>query len=340
MKKKKIFFFSFFTIFLIIFIFEFGSRALISILTKNQDIFKYGFNKNIDLQIRKLTTLDFEVINNDILIHKKINSNNNASDKKLVWTFGGSTSVVACRKQNITSWPNEIENENFSITNYASSGTNSDFALRSLISLINLGKSSNIILWANYVNETHVIKFGFKRNPELAKKNETKLHLNKTLYFMQSLLKSIKNYSVFISLLDRFFLGTIYRLNIDGMFFKNKEFTENDLRLSAQNYYINTTEAINLSKKLKSKFYIVTLFSKYDLMDQNNQTSRSINAKKRIFFETIKKIINENKDVKWINLKEYKFTNNTNINKMFCDEVHFTTQGNITVAKIINKYLD
>ena len=33
------------------------------------------------------------------------------------------------------------------------------------------------------------------------------------------------------------------------MFFKNKEFTENDLRLSAQNYYINTTEAINLGVK-------------------------------------------------------------------------------------------
>ena len=200
MSKKKIFFFSICALFLIFFLFEFGSRTLISILTKNQDIFKYGFNKNIDLQIRKLTTLDFEVINNEVLIHKKINSINNLSEKKLVWIFGGSTSAVACRKENNTSWPNEMVNENFSVKNFGSSGTNSDFALNSLISSINLGESSNIILWANYANEANVISFGFKRNPELAKKNETKLHLNKTLYFIKSFSKSIRNYSVFLAI--------------------------------------------------------------------------------------------------------------------------------------------
>ena len=74
-------------------------------------------------------------------------------------------------------------------------------------------------------------------------------------------------------------------------------------------------------------------------MDQNNQSLRK-HPHDRIFFETIEKIVNENNEVKWINLKEYKFINNTNINKMFCDNVHFTTAGNIAVAKIINKYLD
>ena len=339
MSKKKIFFFSTFSIFLLFFLFEFGSRVLISILTKNQDIFKYGFNKNIDLQIRKLTTLDFEVINREVLIHKKKESINNLSEKKLVWTFGGSTSAVSCRKENNTSWPNEMMNENFTVKNYASSGTNSDFALNSLISSINLGKSSNIILWGNYVNEANVISFGFKNNPELAEKNEAKLHLNKTLYLIKSFSKSIKNYSVFISILDRFFLGTIYRLNLDEKFFKRKKPTENDLRLAAQNYYINTIKAINLSKKLKTKFYIITLFSKSDLMDKNNQSIEE-NHHKKIFFKTIKKIVNENNEVKWINLKEYKFIDNTNINKMFCDNVHFTTAGNIAVAEIIKKYLD
>ena len=257
MNKKKIFFFSIFTIFLIIFVFEFGSRTLIYILTKNKDIFKYGFNKNIDLQIRKLTTLDFEVINNKIIISNKINTNNLTNEKKLIWTFGGSTSAISCRKANITSWPIEMENENATVKNYARSGTNTDFALNSLISLINLGKSSDIILWANYVNETNVINFGFKRNPQLAKKDETQLHLNKTVYFIQSLLKSIKNYSIFFSVLDRFFLGAIYRLNLDKMFFENKELSEDDIKLSAKNYYINTIKAINLSKKIKflQKFY-------------------------------------------------------------------------------------
>ena len=103
MKKNKIIFFSIFTFFLIFFILEFSSRAMIAILAKNGDIFKYGFNKSIDLQIRKLSTLDFEVIDNNVLIHKKKISKNNKNEKKLIWTFGGSTSDTACRKINNTS---------------------------------------------------------------------------------------------------------------------------------------------------------------------------------------------------------------------------------------------
>tara|TARA_Y100000389_G_C17422762_1_gene497704 strand:- start:153 stop:1160 length:1008 start_codon:yes stop_codon:yes gene_type:complete len=335
MSKKKIFFFSVFSIFFLLLLFEFGSRTLISILTKNHNIFKYGFNKNIDFQIRRLTTLDFEVINNEVFIDKKINSINNLSERKLVWTFGGSTSAISCRKENNTSWPNEMMNENFNVRNYAISGTNSDFALNTLVSSINLGKRPDIILWANYVNEGNVISFGFKNNPELAEKNELELNVNKTLYLIKSFSKSIKNYSVFFYILDRFFVGTIYKLNLDEKFFKRKKLTENDLELAAENYYINTIKAINLSNKLKTKFYIVTLFSKFDLMVKNNQS-----LKDKIFKKTIQKIVNKNNKVKWINLKEYKFTDNTNINKMFCDNVHFTTVGNLAVAEIINKFLD
>ena len=43
---------------------------------------------------------------------------------------------VACRSQNDTSWPNELNNENYKITSFAKSGTNTDFALNSLISKI------------------------------------------------------------------------------------------------------------------------------------------------------------------------------------------------------------
>ena len=141
--------------------------------------------------------LDFEVIDNNVLIHKKKISKNNKNEKKLIWTFGGSTSDTACRKINNTSWPNELANENFVVKNYGKSGTNSDFALNSLISSINLGENSDFILWANYVNETDVITLGFKRNPELGEKIEKKLNINKKLYFVKSLSKSIKNYSVF-----------------------------------------------------------------------------------------------------------------------------------------------
>ena len=348
MKKNKIFFYSIFTFFSMFFIFEFSSRAVIAFLAKNNDIFKYGFNKNIDLQIRKLSTLDFEVIDNNVLIHsKKRISKNNKTEKKLIWTFGGSTTDIACRKINNTSWPNELTNKNLRVKNYGKSGTNSDFALNSLISSINLGENSDAILWANYVNETDVITLGFKRNPELAKKINKKLNINKTLYFIKSLSKSIKNYSIFFFLLDDASLRVMYRLNLTGMIFgSGKDLTKNDIRVSSENYYINTTQAITLSKKLNNKFYIITLFSRPGLIDKNRLTSQAKKSndiesyKEIIFFETIKKIIKENNDVKWINLKEYKILDNDKIKSMFCDNIHFTTIGNKFTAKIINQYLD
>ena len=347
MKKNKIIFFSIFTFFLIFFILEFSSRAMIAILAKNGDIFKYGFNKSIDLQIRKLSTLDFEVIDNNVLIHKKKISKNNKNEKKLIWTFGGSTSDTACRKINNTSWPNELANENFVVKNYGKSGTNSDFALNSLISSINLGENSDFILWANYVNETDVITLGFKRNPELGEKIEKKLNINKKLYFVKSLSKSIKNYSIFFFLLDDVSLRVIYRLNLTGMIFDSgKKLTKNDIKVSSENYYINTTEAISIAKKLNTKFYIVTLFSRPGLIDQNklikeiNESDDMESYKEKFFFKTIKKIINENNHVKWINLKEYKISDNDKIKNMFCDNIHFTKMGNKTVAKIINQHLD
>lgn len=347
MKKNKIIFFSFFTFFLIIFIFEFSSRTVIAILAKNNDIFKYGFNKSIDLQIRQLSALDFEVIDNNILVYKKKDSRNKKIKKKSIWTFGGSTSDIACRKINNTSWPNELAKKNLVIKNYGKSGTNSDFALNSLISSINLGENSDIILWANYVNETDVVTLGFKRNPQLASKIDKKINIDKTLYFIKSLSKSIKNYSVFFFLLDDVFLKVMYKLNLTKIIFDSgKKLKKNDINISAENYYINTTKAITLAKKLNTEFYIVTLFSKSGLMDRNkliSQVKKSNdieNYKQRVFFKTIKKILNENDDVKWINLKEYKISDNDKIKEMFCDNIHFTTIGNMTVAEIINQYID
>ena len=347
MKKKKIIFFSFFTFFLIFFIFELSSRTLIAVLTKNSNIFKYGFNKSIDLQIRKLSTLDFEVIDNNILIYKKNVSKISNIKKKSIWAFGGSTSDVACRKINNTSWPNELANDNFVVKNYGKSGTNSDFALNSLISSINLGENSDIILWANYVNETDVITLGFKRNPELAIKIDKKLNINKTLYFIKSLSKSIKNYSIFFFLLDDASLRVMYRLNLTEMIFDSgKKLTKNDIKISSENYYINTMEAIALAKKINAEFYIVTLFSRPGLTDRNELISKikepnDIESyKERVFFKTIKKIIVENNSVKWINLKKYRISDNNKINEIFCDNIHFTSMGNKTVAMIINQYLN
>ena len=336
MNKFKLFFLGIFTFFFIFFIFEFSSRTLIFIKSKNSDIFKYGFNKNIDLQIRKLSTFNFEVVNNKVLTEKKEFQKHNKNNKKLILAFGGSTSDVACVKENNTSWPNELEGNKFDIKNHAKSGTNSDFALNSLISSINLGIRPDIILWANYINETDPITFGFKKNKELNKKIFTNKK-GKFLYFVKSSSESLKNYIIFYFLLDDAWTRIKYRLDL-GEPFSSKELSDHELNVSAENYLINTIKAINLSKKLKAKFYIITLFTKHELkpIDYPNNKEKK---KEKIFFKVIENIIDLNKEVKWINLKYYKINNNENIEKMFCDNIHFTTKGNIDTAKIINGYL-
>ena len=341
MSKKKIFFYSIFSIFFIFFLFEFASRSIVSVLAKNSDIFKYGFNKNIDLQIRKLSTLDFEVINNEVFDVKKIDTVENNSEKELIWAFGGSTSDIACRKENKTSWPKELENKTFTVKNYGKSGTNSDFALNSLISNINNGDRSDIILWANYVNETDVISLGFKRNPELSAKIKSNVNINRSLYFLKSLSKSIKNYSIFFFLLDDISLRVMYRLNLTEIFFaKDRELTINDYEVSAQNYYLNTIKAIELANKIDARFYIVTLFAKADLKNKDEESIENLSVKRKVFFKVIQKILDQNEKANWINLKEYQANEDLSIDKMFCDNIHFTTKGNQTVANILYKYLN
>ena len=334
---KKNFFFSLLAFLFIFSSIELTSRIFISILTKDHKIFKYGFNQNIDLQVRKLSTFDFEIIDNQILTNSKLKYNYPTNDKKIIWAFGGSTSDIACRKQNRSSWPNELDDEKLMVKNYAKSGTNSDFALNSLVSAINKGERADTILWANYVNETDVIAFGFKRNPELSQKIDQKLYLNKTLYFIKSLSKSIRNYSVSFLLIEDFYLRIIHRLNLSRMIYDiNKVLTPNDIRISAHNYYINTVKAINLAKEINAKFYIVTLFAKSDLMEEEGFL-----LKDKFFFKTISEIVDEHKtEVSWINLKEYKFKKNQDFDMMFCDNIHFTNRGNKIVSKIIKKELN
>lgn len=79
---KKIFFFYLLTFFFAFFFLEIASRLFVSVITKKFDILKYGYDKNIDLQIRKLSKLDFEIIDNTLLITKKINFNKKNLKKK------------------------------------------------------------------------------------------------------------------------------------------------------------------------------------------------------------------------------------------------------------------
>ena len=191
-------------------------------------------------------------------------------------------------------------------------------------------------MWANYVNETDVITFGFDRNKFLSKKVNQDIKINRTIYFLKSLSKSVKNYSLSYFLLDDLYLRIMSRLNLSGTFYNlNKKLTNNDLLISAENYYINTNHAINLANQYRIKFYIVTLFSKSNILNPHLFTNKD-----EIFFKKINKIINENSEVEWINLKKNYSLINQNINKMFCDNIHFTSVGNKETSRIIKKKLN
>ena len=78
-------------------------------------------------------------------------------------------------------------------------GVNSDFALNSLISASNDKKQikPDIILWANYVNETDVLSVGFNRNKFFLQKNlNINSNKNKFFYNLHAISLTLKNYSI------------------------------------------------------------------------------------------------------------------------------------------------
>lgn len=333
---KKNFLFSFISFFLIIIIFEFTSRSVIFIFTQNYKIFKYGFDNSLTFQVRKLSAFNFEVIDNNKLSEKLTYKTKKKIKKKLIWVFGGSTSDVACSEENTVSWPSKLNDNNLKVVNFARSGTNTDFALNSLISKINANNIPDTILWANFVNETDVISFGFKRNKFLSSKLNENIEINKLIYFLKSFSKSLKEYSLFYFLMDDLYVRIMNRLKIPITFIDiNKKLLLDELRLSSENYYINTSKAIRLSNMHKVKFYIITLFSKNNLLEPDK-----FNNKEKIFFKKIEKLIKENIEINWINLKKDIYLEKKIIDKIFCDNIHFTTYGNEMVSKMIKKEID
>ena len=194
LSEKKFFIFTN-NIFFLIILFELGSRLIVYSASKDINIFFYVFKKNISFQIRELSNLNFEIIDYEVKPINNLQKKNNFNKTNL-WAFGGSSSDIACKKNNNTSWPSELENINnkYIVKNFARSGTNSDFALNSLLSNLysNKKETPDIILWANYVNETDVLTFGFKNNKNL----ENKIKIDKvknTFLHLKSISISFEN---------------------------------------------------------------------------------------------------------------------------------------------------
>tara|TARA_Y100000992_G_scaffold286685_1_gene238809 strand:- start:68 stop:1093 length:1026 start_codon:yes stop_codon:yes gene_type:complete len=337
---KKNFLFLLITYFFLIILFELGSRLIVYSASKDINIFFYGFKKNISFQIRDLSNLNFEIIDYEVKPINNLQKKNNFNKTNL-WAFGGSSSDIACKKNNNTSWPSELENINnkYIVKNFARSGTNSDFALNSLLSNLysNKKETPDIILWANYVNETDVLTFGFKNNKNLENKIKIDKVKNTFFYYLKSISISFENKSVFFGLFKRTLLALIAFSEIPFKY-DLKIFTEEEYELAAKNYFLNTSKAIKISEKFDIKFYIVLLFDKSDLNIIEKSSENKL--KDKIFFKEIDNLKFLYPNIEIMNFKIFQNNKNVNRESLFCDSIHFTSYGNKIVADLVLNNLE
>ena len=357
----------FFSTLMFLIVFELLSRALVFFVTKNNVIFKYGFNKTILFKIKDLSKLDFIIIS-----EKKEKAENNqkllnsSKEKLTIWAFGGSTTEghePRCG-QDTSSWVEELSklNENILTVNFGKAGNNTSFAVNALhkqavkkefkhtvgfnVSIeklkhfylydFNTGKP-DIILWAGKHNEqsnyTHV-------NKSFNKKNYIK--------FIQRLDYTFKINSLFYFLLNDTFervsykiLGSKSDINQTRKPNENTSDTKN-LELSKQIYKNNTIKAIEFAKYFDIDFHIISLFGKY--YDSSNsfyhipfydywfKAAEEISKEYNLyFFKTEEKALET--------LRKNYSEKSPEKKIFFCDNIHPSYLGNILIAEIINDYL-
>ena len=332
-KKIKYLTVNFFLLIIVTLVFfiilEILTRFSIHYISKDKDIYFYGFNKKIDIQIFDLGDLKINIINNekkiDNISEKKIKN-----EDKITWAFGGSTSDVSCINENSTSWPNELNKfEKLDVVTFAKTGRNTDFAIKILESELQKKNviTPKIILWANYVNEASVLFYGLDLNKDKIKVDQ-KTNYKKNKFFLLIQRIDLTFYNNFVSFY--FFKEVSHRL----IFYKFPKFPQkilDDYNIAIKNYNLNTFKAIKLAKKINSDFYIVTLFTKDDFIQKKNEFGE------KYFFPNIINILNNFSGVKWIDTRKEVDNLNNDFNEIFCDSMHFTTSGHEIVAKIIQK---
>tara|TARA_B100000035_G_C20963414_1_gene537602 strand:+ start:127 stop:1128 length:1002 start_codon:yes stop_codon:yes gene_type:complete len=316
--KKSVYYFLSFLI--IIFVIEIFTRIFLFTITFNSKIFKYGFDKKIELKILDFSKLDFLILNHD-LDEFKTSKKFNLNKKIIIWTFGGSTTLPYCKDS--TSWPNELAklDQRFEVKNFAKLGTNSNYALMKFSKELNKNQQKpNIILWSNKVNE----QFNYEQNFEV-----------KTIVFVKRIVKTMKSNFVFVYLYDGFifkFKKHILKKNFKKDF--KSTYEKDELYNQAiKNYNINTYNAIFLAKNNNIDFFLVSLFGKFDFQNKNFYKTPfwNIFENNAIFLKKKYKInyINTEKDLK------KNFSNLDNSINYFCDNIHHTINGSKLTSKII-----
>ncbi len=306
--------------FFIVILFEFFIRCFFFFLT-NKDVFKYGFKGSIIFEIVDLSKFQITIVDKD---RKLIKFSPDGPQK--IWIFGGSTTAgYNCEGNQSSSWPDEIYNlnKNFVFNNFAFNGANSDQQINLFWKEITKQKP-DIILWASKFNTRNIINKSDYRNKEILKYEFNEMKKNRVLIFLKKLDKSLQSYLLSYSFLSKI----LERLNLQKKDDKKFKISENDIYYSLKNFELNTEEIINTSKKYGVKeFYIVSLFSTYDIDSKSDQS-----------LELYKQIINnlEKKYSPYVKIIE----NTPKISKenekiLFCDSLHKTLKGEILQGEII-----
>jgi len=353
MKKKsyKISFLKKISYSLIIFVFfifitEILTRTAISLVTKNQKAFQFGFNKNIKIHINHLIKLKINLIdlaevndslnqlnNNNINNHKNKNNNNN---KLLIWAFGGSTTKGNVCGKNASSWTKELSNLNKNIKsiNFGQNGIDSNVSLQILQKNIEAKNNiPNLIIWAHKFNEINIIYQGVKKDPNnlLISNKDTKKR--KIYYKILKTDLTLESNFLFYKVLKNIIITSNRKIirNFTNQHL-NPNLTNSDFAYAAKNFEINTRAAIKISKKIGVKnFYLISLPSKKAY--QKKMKDKFLKQ----YYLTIDNLI-EDTGVNFIDLsKNENFLNKENT--LFCDEVHKTYKANKLVANLLQIYI-
>ena len=307
---------------------ELLTRIFIFLITFNNSIFLYGINKTVYLNIIDLSEFKFAVTS-EKKNQKFLKVINNKDGKIIIWTFGGSTTAgfePNCG-HSTSSWPLELEkiDSRIKVINFAKKGSTSNYAIQQYFKNRLIKEKPQIILWANKINEEF---------------NARKIESNKLSIIFLKFYKTLKSNFVMFYLYD----DLVRKINTH-IFKKIYEYPETGLlkfwNVAIENYNDNTKLAINLSKKDKSEFYIISVFAEYNFkikkffrkkfFDLWEDNAKELSEKYQIEYVDTEKLVKGN-------LKYFDHNK-----KYFCEEVgpnvHQTVLGNQVTAKLIYEYI-
>lgn len=315
-KTKKIAFFFIILPLSYLLLFELILRVAIFLFTFNSGILIYGINKNISLSLHSISKGEFYIVNSSKLINIEVTKKND--DKDQIWIFGGSTSNKGfCDSKNL-SWVDFL-NTKLDKKNFSRNGINSSFSLNLIMNEFGNKKIPNVIIWANKINETlHSKRFQSKKNR----------FLHSVSSFKVSLKKNFLVFYFFEEILIRFFDKISINIRNEKLYLN-----ENDYIASSNNFFRNTKEAIELSKRHGvEQFYIVSIFNRLNLKNKETEFFKYYNLK-------VNELIDSYNFVKFINTKKFLTLKEKEL-ELFCDSMHHNYNGKVITANIISKFIN